>query len=110
MSVRNKRIFLSPPHMGGTEQKFVKEAFDTNWVAPLGANVDAFEEGLSKYCDVKNAVALSSGIDLIHLALINLGVKLGDEVIASTLTFSATINPIVYLGAKPVLIDIEPGT
>jgi dTDP-4-amino-4,6-dideoxygalactose transaminase len=105
-----KRIYLSPPHMGGTEKKYIKEAFDTNWVAPLGPNVDAFEEALSSYCRVKSAAALSSGTAGIHLALILLGIKPGDEVIAPSFTFSATINPIIYLGARPVLIDSEPGT
>jgi dTDP-4-amino-4,6-dideoxygalactose transaminase len=110
MSVYNRRIYLSPPHMGESEQEYVKLAFDTNWIAPLGANVDAFEESLVQYCGVKYVAALSSGTAAIHLALILLGVKAGDEVIASTFTFSATINPIVYLGAKPVLVDSEPGT
>jgi dTDP-4-amino-4,6-dideoxygalactose transaminase len=96
--------------MGGTEQKYVKEAFDTNWIAPLGANVDAFEDSLACYCGVGHAAALSSGSAAIHLALILSGVESGDEVIASTFTFSATINPIVYLRAIPVLIDSEPGT
>jgi aminotransferase in exopolysaccharide biosynthesis len=106
----NKRIYLSPPHMGGTEQKYVKEAFDTNWVAPLGANVDAFEEALSDYCKIKHAAALSSGTAAVHLALIILGIKPDDEVLASTFTFSATINPIAYMKAKPILIDSEPET
>ena len=107
---QNKRIYLSSPHMGGTEQKYIKEAFDTNWIAPLGANVDAFEASLARYCGVKHAAALSSGTAAIHLALILSGVESGDEVIASSFTFSATINPIVYLGATPILIDSEPGT
>jgi dTDP-4-amino-4,6-dideoxygalactose transaminase len=96
--------------MGGTEQRYVKEAFDTNWIAPLGANVDAFEDSLACYCEVRHAAALSSGSAAIHLALILLGVEYGDEVIASSFTFSATINPIVYLRATPILIDSEPGT
>jgi dTDP-4-amino-4,6-dideoxygalactose transaminase len=96
--------------MSGGEMKYVQEAFDQNWVAPLGPNVDAFEETLASYCGVKHAAALSSGTAAIHLALIMLGVKPGDEVIASTFTFSATINPIVYLGATPVLVDSEPDT
>ena len=96
--------------MGGTEQKYIKVAFDTNWIAPLGANVDAFEESLASYCGVKHAAALSSGTAAIHLALILSGVESGDEVIASSFTFSATINPIVYLGATPILVDSEPGT
>lgn len=106
----NSKIWLSPPHMGGAEQKYIKEAFDTNWIAPLGSNVDEFEKSLSNYCGVKNVAALSSGTAAIHLGLIILGVKNGDEVIASTFTFSATINPIVYLGATPILVDSEPDT
>jgi dTDP-4-amino-4,6-dideoxygalactose transaminase len=106
----NKRIYLSPPHMSGKEMKYIEEAFEQNWVAPLGPNVDAFEETLARYCGVGHAAALSSGTAAIHLALILLGVKNGDEVIASTFTFSATINPIVYQGATPVLIDSEPET
>lgn len=104
------KIWLSSPHMGGTEQKYIQEAFDSNWIAPLGQNVDAFEDSLARYSGVKHVAALSSGTAAIHLALIILGVKQGDEVIASTFTFSATINPIVYLGALPILIDSEPGT
>ncbi|MCJ7448012.1 MAG: aminotransferase class I/II-fold pyridoxal phosphate-dependent enzyme [Bacteroidales bacterium] len=110
MLTNKKRIYLSSPHMGGAEQKYIKVAFDTNWIAPLGANVDAFEEAIARYCGIKHVVALSSGTAAIHLALILLGVKPGDEVIASSFTFSATINPIVYLGATPVLVDSEPGT
>ncbi len=104
------RIYLSPPHMSGQEMKYIQEAFDQNWVAPLGPNVDAFEIALARYCEVKHAAVLTSGTAAIHLALIILGVKQGDEVIASTFTFSATINPVVYLGALPILIDSEPGT
>ena len=98
--------------MGGTEQKYIQEAFTTNWIAPLGSNVDAFEESLASYCGVKHAAALSSGTAAIHLALIILGVKQGDEVIASSFTFSATVNPIVYQGATPILwtVNPEPGT
>jgi dTDP-4-amino-4,6-dideoxygalactose transaminase len=110
MSIPNKRIYLSSPHMSGGEMKYINKAFDQNWVAPLGPNVDAFEESLARYCGVKHAAALSSGTAAIHLALIILGVKQGDEVIASSFTFSATVNPIVYQGATPVLIDSEPGT
>lgn len=106
----NKRIYLSSPHMGGAELKYINEAFDTNWIAPLGTNVDAFEESLAHYCDVKYAAALSSGTAAIHLALILLGVEHGDEVIASTFTFAATLNPIIYQGATPILVDSEPGT
>jgi len=90
--------------------KYVQEAFASNWIAPLGPNVDAFEVALENYCSVKHAAALSTGTAALHLALILLGIQPGDEVIASTFTFSATINPIVYLGATPVLIDSEPRT
>jgi len=105
-----KRIYLSPPHMSGHEMRYIKEAFDQNWIAPLGPNVDAFETKLAQYCGVQRAAALSSGTASIHLALIILGVGPGDEVITSTFTFSATVNPIVYQGATPVLIDSEDST
>ncbi len=104
------RIWLSPPHMGGAEEKFIRDALDSNWVAPNGPNVNAFEDCLAEYCSAKHAVVLSSGTAAIHLALILLGVKREDEVIASSFTFSATINPIAYLGAQPVLIDSEADT
>jgi dTDP-4-amino-4,6-dideoxygalactose transaminase len=104
------KIWLSSPHMGGTEQKFVNEAFTTNWVAPLGPNVDAFENSLAHYIGVKHAAAMNSGTAAIHIALILLGVKKNDEVIASSFTFTATVNPIVYLGATPVLIESESET
>ncbi len=110
MPVIKKRIYLSSPHLSGEEMKYIKEAFALNWVAPLGPNVDAFEETLAWYCGVKHAAALSSGTAAIHLALIILGVKQEDEVIASTFTFSATINPIIYQGAIPILIDSEADT
>jgi len=90
--------------------KYVNEAFDQNWVAPLGPNVNNLEEDLANYVGVKCAAALSSGTAAIHLALVVLGVQKGDEVIASTFTFSATINPIVYMGATPILVDSEAGT
>jgi dTDP-4-amino-4,6-dideoxygalactose transaminase len=96
--------------MSGHEMNYIKETFDTNWIAPLGPNVDAFEESITSYCGAKHAAALSSGTAAIHLALIILGVERGDEIIASTFTFSATINPIVYQGATPILVDSEPGT
>jgi dTDP-4-amino-4,6-dideoxygalactose transaminase len=96
--------------MGGTELKYVKEAFDSNWVAPLGPNVDAFERDLCAATGAKHVAALSSGTAAIHLSLIMLGVGPGDYVIGSSFTFSATVNPIVYLGATPVLVDSEPGT
>jgi len=96
--------------MGGGEMKYVKEAFDSNWVAPLGPNVDAFERELSLATGAKHVAALSSGTAAIHLALVLLGVKPGDYVIGTSFTFSATVNPIAYLGATPVLVDSEPGT
>lgn len=104
------KIWLSSPHMGGSEQKYVNEAFDTNWIAPLGPNVNGFEKDLVDYTQSKAASALSSGTAALHLAMIMLGVKPGDEVIASSFTFSASVNPIIYLGATPVLIDSEPDT
>ncbi|MBE9468863.1 MAG: aminotransferase class I/II-fold pyridoxal phosphate-dependent enzyme [Bacteroidetes bacterium] len=103
----NKKIWLSSPHMSGNELKYIIEAFDTNWVAPIGPNINGFEQDLSKYLNVKSVAALTSGTAAIHLALILLGVKSEDEVIAQSFTFSATVNPIVYLGAKPVFIDSE---
>jgi len=106
----NSKIWLSSPHMGGSEQKFVKEAFDSNWIAPLGPNVDSFENDLAKYTNTKYAAALSAGTAAIHLALIMLGVKQGDEVICQTMTFSASANPIAYLGAIPIFIDSEDQT
>ena len=108
--VKLNRIWLSPPHIGNNEQVYVKTAFDTNWVAPNGPNVDKFENIIAKYCNIKNVAALNSGTAAIHLALILLGVNAGDEVIASSFTFSATINPIIYLGATPILIDSESDT
>lgn len=105
-----EKIYLSSPHMGGGEQKFVKEAFDTNWISPLGPNVNGFEADLVSYTGIKAAAALSAGTAALHLAMILLGVKPGDEVIASSFTFSATVNPITYLGALPILIDSEDET
>ncbi len=107
----NSKIWLSSPHMGGTELKYIHEAFDANWVAPLGPNVNGFEEDLEKFlnADVKVA-ALSAGTAAIHLALIECGVGHGDEVICQSMTFSATANPIAYQGAIPVFVDSEPDT
>ncbi|MDF1576423.1 MAG: aminotransferase class I/II-fold pyridoxal phosphate-dependent enzyme [Bacteroidales bacterium] len=102
-----KRIYLSAPHMSGREQRYLEEAFEQNWIAPLGPNVDGFEKAVAAYCGVKDAAALSSGTAAIHLALIILGVQPGDEVIASSFTFSGTVNPIAYMGATPVFIDSE---
>lgn len=107
----NKRIWLSLAHMGGNEQKYIQEAFDTNWVVPLGPNVNGFEEDLETYLDAnKPVVALSAGTAAIHLALVQLGVKAGDEVICQSFTFSASANPIMYQGAKPVFVDSEADT
>jgi dTDP-4-amino-4,6-dideoxygalactose transaminase len=105
-----EKIWLSSPHMSGGEMKYINEAFSTNWIAPLGPNVDKFEKEISNYLSVKSCAALSSGTAAIHLALIVLGVKSGDEVLCSSFTFSASANPIVYLGATPVFIDSEPAT
>jgi dTDP-4-amino-4,6-dideoxygalactose transaminase len=106
----NKRIFLSSPHMGQAEFGFVKEAFDTNWVAPVGPNIDGFENDLATYTGSQFSVALSSGTAAIHLALIMLGVGAGDEVLCSSFTFSASANPICYVGATPVFVDCESDT
>ena len=94
--------------MSGDEQKYIREAFETNWVAPLGPNVDAFEKGLSSFVGIPYVAALSSGTAAIHLALILCNVGPGDEVMVSTFTFSASANPVAYLGATPVFIDSEP--
>jgi pyridoxal phosphate-dependent aminotransferase EpsN len=109
-STMQNRIFLSSPHMSGREQKYINEAFETNWIAPLGPNVDAFEREIAGYVGVNDAVAVSSGTAAIHLALSLLEVKKGDKVFCSTLTFVASANPIIYLGAEPVFIDSEPDT
>ena len=105
-----KRIYLSSPTMHGDEQRFVAEAFDTNWVAPLGPNVNSFETETAAYTDCGYAAALSSGTAAIHLGLKLLGVGEGDVVFVSSLTFSASCNPIVYEKATPVFIDAEPDT
>lgn len=122
----NKKIWLSSPHMGGQEMDFVREAFDTNWVAPLGANVDGFEQDLANYLynnqntryeDQNSAskssihvAALSAGTAALHLAMIMLNIKSKDEVICQSMTFSASANPITYLGAKPIFVDSEKET
>ncbi len=105
-----KRIYLSSPTMHGDEQRFVQEAFDTNWVAPLGPNVTAFEKEIAAYTGCGHAAALSAGTAAIHMALRLLGVKQGDVVFVSDLTFSASCNPIVYENGTPVFIDAEPDT
>lgn len=107
----NAKIWLSSPHMGGNEQSYIKEAFDTNWVAPLGPNVTGFEQDLEQFLnDDVHIAALSSGTAAIHLGLVLLGIKAGDEVICQSFTFSASCNPILYLGATPVFIDSEAET
>ena len=107
----DKRIYLCLAHMSGKEQHFIKEAFDTNWVVPLGPNVNGFEQDLQCFVGQdKEVVALSSGTAAIHLALIACGVQQGDEVICQTFTFCASANPVTYVGAKPVFIDSEPDT
>jgi len=106
-----KRIWLSSPHMGGKEKEFVDEAFATNWIAPLGPQVNGFEEDIAEYLkEGVEVAALSSGTAALHLALIILGIEQGDEVICQSMTFSASANPIVYLGATPVFVDSEIDT
>ena len=105
------KIWLSSPHMGGTEEKYVKDAFDTNWIAPLGPNVNGFEQDLELFLDNDcHVAALSSGTAGLHLGLVLLGVKAGDEVICQSMTFSATANPIAYIGATPIFVDSEKDT
>jgi dTDP-4-amino-4,6-dideoxygalactose transaminase len=109
--MNNPKIWLSSPHMGGTEQNYIKEAFDANWVAPLGPNVNGLEQDLENYLGNEAHVgALSSGTAAIHLGLILLGVQAGDEVLCQSMTFSASANPILYQGATPVFIDSEKQT
>ncbi len=103
------RIWLSSPHMGGAEQGFIQEAFDTNWIAPLGPHVNGFEEDLAGYTGMPHAAALSSGTAALHLAMILLGVQRGDYVLCQSMTFSASANPIAYQGATPVFIDGADG-
>lgn len=110
INLKKSRIWLSPPHMSGFEKEFIEEAFESNWIAPLGPNVDGFESDLKRYTGVKDAAVLVSGTAAIHLALIILGVKKGDEVLCQSLTFTASANPIVYLGANPIFIDSESET
>src|SRR5690625_1529381 len=110
MTNKAKRIFLSPPHMSGNEQKYIQEAFDLNWIAPLGNNVEAFEQGLADYNNINGASVVSSGTAAIHLALRLLKVGSEDTVFCSSLTFVASANPIFYQGATPVLIDSEKET
>ena len=107
----NSKIWLSSPHMGGGEMKFIQDAFDTNWIAPVGPNILGFEQDIKTYLNTKNeVVALSSGTAALHLALILSGVIAGDTVVCQSMTFSASANPIVYQGATPVFIDSEMDT
>jgi dTDP-4-amino-4,6-dideoxygalactose transaminase len=101
------RIYISPPHMSGFEEEFVAEAFRSNWIAPLGPMVDAFEREMCAYVGIPHATALMSGTAALHLALLVIGVKTGDEVICASLTFSASANAITYVGAKPVFVDSD---
>ena len=110
MSHKHSRIYLSSPHMGGEELDYIHEAFEKNWIAPLGANVDGFEEDLQNYTGRDHAAVVTSGTAAIHLALMLCGVEAGDEVICQSFTFAATANPIRYQGATPVFIDSEPET
>ncbi|WP_025689144.1 aminotransferase class I/II-fold pyridoxal phosphate-dependent enzyme [Paenibacillus zanthoxyli] len=110
MRVANERIYLSPPHMSGREQLYINEAFDTNWIAPLGPNVDAFEQEIAEYTGAGGAAALSSGTAAIHISLCLLDVGPGDRVFCSSFTFVASANPVCYVGAEPVFIDSEPQT
>src|ERR1019366_667598 len=105
-----KKIYLSPPHLGADELELVKDAFASNWIAPLGPHVDAFEQEFARYLGVAHAAALSSGTAAIHLALQLLDVGAGDTVICPTLTFCASANPIVYRCASPIFIDADPAT
>lgn len=104
------RIYLSPPHLSGVEQVYVNDALASNWIAPLGPHVTEFERELAREARVEHALACSSGTAAIHLALLVLGVQPGDWVLCQSLTFSGTVNPVVYVGATPVMIGSEPGT
>lgn len=106
----SNKIWLSLAKMTGNEQKYIQEAFDTNWVVPLGPNVDAFEKELADYMGAEHVVALSAGTAALHLGLVMLGVGPGDEVMCQSFTFAASVNPVTYLGATPVLVDSDPDT
>ncbi len=110
MRETKKRIYLSSPHMSGREQQYIEEAFESNWIAPLGQHVDAFEKEIAAYAGVIGAVALNSGTAALHLALRLVGVEPGDRVFCSTLTFVASANAILYQGGEPVFVDCEPGS
>ncbi|MCK5760225.1 MAG: aminotransferase class I/II-fold pyridoxal phosphate-dependent enzyme, partial [Candidatus Delongbacteria bacterium] len=106
----NDKIWLTSPHMGGDEMEYIEKAFNTNWIAPLGPNVNKFEKEIADYLDVAHGAALNSGTAAIHLALIILGIRSEDEVICQSFTFSASANPIIYQNARPVFIDSEKDT
>jgi len=108
--MKNNRIYLSPPHMGDNERKYLTDAFDSNWIAPLGPHVDGFENEMAEYLGVKHTAALSSGSAALHLALIIAGIKEGDKVLCPSLTFSATANVIMYEKAQPIFVDSDPNT
>ena len=108
MNTAEKRIYLSSPHMYGEEKKYIDQAFDSNWIAPLGPHVDGFEAELAENLGVQGSLVLSSGTAAMHLALLLLDVRPGERVFCSALTFAATANPILYLNAEPVFIDSEP--
>jgi dTDP-4-amino-4,6-dideoxygalactose transaminase len=108
--MNNQRIWLSLAKMTGREQAFIQEAFDTNWVVPLGPNVDGFERELGDFLGTEHVVALSSGTAALHLGLVMLGVQPGDEVICQSFTFAASVNPVTYLGATPILVGSDPST
>jgi dTDP-4-amino-4,6-dideoxygalactose transaminase len=105
--MKPSRLFLSPPHLGGREQEFVRQAFESNYIAPLGPMVDAFEKEFSAYTGIPHCVALSSGTSATHLALRHLGLGPGDEVLASTLTFIGSVTPVTFEGATPVFVDCD---
>ena len=108
--MKNNRIYLSPPHMGGKERALLLDAFDSNWIAPLGPHVNEFEKEMAQYLGVKHAAALCSGSSALHLALIIAGIKEGDRVLCPSLTFSASANVILYEKAKPIFVDSDPNT
>ena len=108
--MQKDKIWLSSPHMGGNEQKYIQEAFDSNWIAPVGSNIDNFETSLETYLGSGYVTALTSGTAAIHLGLVLLGVQAGDEVLCQSFTFAASANPILYQGAIPIFIDSEEDT
>ncbi len=110
MTDPGSRIYLSPPHMGGDEMRLVADAFESNWIAPLGPQVDAFEQEFCEYVGVSHGAALASGTAALHLALLQHGVGPGDTVLVSSLTFAATANAVAYTGATPVFVDSEPSS